>query len=178
MSDSGGTTSNDAAGEGFGGIKPPAFGGLVASNAALATQVEGLRKDLTQTERKRKRDRVVLLLLLAVAFLSALNQYNIRQVDRRGLEKALALSVGVCAIQNVLRIEVTNFLATGYNDGALALPGDTAEIREANAKRDAWLASGRKNFATVPCEALVEDERLEIRLEYPSTVPLAPTTVP
>ncbi len=171
MSNTGGTASNDP--------KPKAdFGPLVESNMTLADEVAGLRKDLGQTERKRRRDRLVILLLLLLSVAAAVDRFDLRRVSRRQYEQAVGTGVAVCAIQNVLRIEVTNFLTRGYNDGALLLPGDTPAIAQANSRREAWLRSGTESFATVPCETLVQDDRMEIRLEYPPTISPVPPTSP
>lgn len=150
--------------------------GLTDAIAGLSGEVKGLREEVGQVDAKRKRNLLWLIPLAALTFYGVYDRDQIKDLAERERKTSLATAVGVCAMQNVIRIELNNFLSVAQNEGIFDEPFDTPEARAATAKRRAFLSEGRKKFELVPCEALVAGENVEIRLEYPSTIPV--TSVP
>jgi hypothetical protein len=138
----------------------------------LAAEAAGLRSEVTRI-RRRCRSNIVASVALGLLLLYVfIDQRNAEQDSRRQHEQGLGLAVAVCGMQNVIRIEVGNFLSRAVNEGIFDIPGDAA----ASERRRTFLAQERASFNQIPCEALVAGEELTIRLEYPPTVP--PPTVP
>lgn len=149
---------------------------LAGAVDGLSSQVSGLRDQIAKVDTKRKRN---LLWLIPIAALIAYGSYDrgqIRDLAERESKQSLGSAVAVCAMQNVIRIEINNFLAEAQNRGVFDEPGDSALALAATKNRREFLTEARKKFDLVPCEALVAGEEVRIELRYPPTIPV--TSVP
>lgn len=143
--------------------------------ADLSGEVKGLRGAIAHVDTKRKRNLLWLIPVAALAAYGVYDRADLRDLAERDHKQNLASAVAVCAMQNVIRIELGNFLAEAQNLGVFNEVGDSAQALAATEARRAFLTEARKKFDLVPCEALVAGEDVRIELQYPSTVPV---TVP
>lgn len=179
MSDGANTEPNDA-------VEPEAVpvdaATLAVATGDLAREVKRLRADLRKTQRKHFWDRVAIGTLILVLALFWWGQRGIKQNANRDNEQAVGGLVANCAVLNVIKIELANYLGQALNDGVFTLPGTgevgsslSAQIDAANVRREVWLRQGYAHFSEVfDCKTLVHDDKMTITLEYPSTIPLAP----
>jgi hypothetical protein len=145
---------------------------LAGAVDGLSSQVSGLRDQIATVDTKRKRN---LLWLIPVAALLAYSFYDrgqIKTLAEREAKQTLGSAVAVCAMQNVVRIEINNFLAEAQNQRVFDEPGDSSQALQATEARRAFLTEARKRFELVPCEALVAGEEVHIELRYPPTIPV------
>lgn len=150
--------------------------GLAGAVEGLSSQVSGLRDQIATVDTKRKRSLLWLIPIILFIVYVGYEQRRFENISTKADKQALALSVGVCAMQNVIRIEIGNFLAEAQNRRVFDEPGDSSLALQATAQRQAFLTEARKHFELAPCEALVAGENVTIRLEYPPTIPV--TSVP
>lgn len=143
---------------------------LASGVATLATSVTALRKDIAQVDTKRKLNLLWLLPIILLVIYGLFEQRQFREVADRDHKQTLAMAVGVCAMQNVIRIEIGNFLAEAQNQGVFKQPGDSSQALQANEARQVFLTEARQKFTLVPCEALVAGEEVRIQLQYPPQV--------
>jgi hypothetical protein len=139
----------------------------------LSVQVGGLREEISHVDTKRKRNLLWLIPLLALILYGAYERDQISDLAEADHRRSLASAVAVCAMQNVIRIEVRNFLAEAQNQGVFDEPGDSSQALQATESRRAFLTESTKHFAIVPCEALVAGEEVRIELQYPPQVTIA-----
>jgi hypothetical protein len=149
---------------------------LAGAVEGLSGQVSGLRGQIAKVDAKRKQNLLWLIPVVALLVYGFYDRENIRDLADRESKQNLGSAVAVCAMQNVIRIEIGNFLAEAQNQHVFDEPGDSPQALQATEARDAFLTESRKRFELVPCEALVAGEKVEIHLEYPPTVPV--TTPP
>lgn len=145
---------------------------LAGAVEGLGTQVLGLRDQIAHVDTKRKRNLLWLIPIVALLMYGFYDRGQIKDLSQREAKQNLASAVAVCAMQNVIRIEIKNFLAEAQNQHVFDEPGDSSQAIQATQARQAFLTEARKRFDLVPCEALVVGEKVEIRLEYPPTVPV------
>lgn len=141
---------------------------LAANVEALAVEAKMLSDQVRRLDRKRKVNLFTIIILIVAMVYVVLEQRSDDRLRRTQHLQALGSAVAVCGMQNVIRVQVGNLLAQEQNEGLVDVPGDPAE----SARRRAVLAAQQKEFGLFPCEALVQGEKVTIRLEYPSTIPV------
>lgn len=157
---------------------------LTSRAETIAKEAIQLRADIKKVSRRSWRTfAIVVLALILAGYLLFERKRDNKEANIRHSQN-LALTVGVCAVQNVVRIEFANYLQEAQNRGIFDEVGGTPEqAAQKTAERDAYLDIGVARFGTlVPCEALVpkDEPNVNITLQYPDTVPKteSTTTVP
>lgn len=151
------------------------LGGLVEG---LSHQVAGLRVEISHVDHRRRRNLIWLIPVALLAIYAIFQQASFERLSQREHERSLALAVGVCAMQNVVRIEFGNFLAEATNEGVFDLPAAVDGDQTITDKRRLFLTESKDKFTLVPCEALVAKDDIKIELRYPSTVPVTRSAAP
>lgn len=166
-------------------VTPEDFLSLLADAATnLTVEVRELREEVSNEKQRNKTQRIVIFFLVVamlVAGIAAYSSYQDRKHIRRNAkthnDQAIGLAVGICAIGNISRIDMANFVAEIINRDLFEYVPDP----EKKAQIDAFLAEQQQKFGQLPdCETFVPKDRpdIEIRLEYPSTIPpITSTTV-
>lgn len=149
---------------------------LAGAVDGLSSQVLGLRDQIAKVDTKRKRNLLWLIPIVALLAYGFYDRNQIKDLADREAKQTLGSAVAVCAMQNVIRIEINNFLAEAQNQRVFDEVGDSSQALQATEARRAFLTEARKRFDLVPCEALVAGKEVRIELHYPPTVPV--TTPP
>lgn len=143
---------------------------LTAVVHGLSTEVVGLRQELGHVDTRRRRNLLWLIPVVLLVVYAIVQQRSFERHTSNIHKQILGTAVAVCAMQNVIRIEVGNFLADAQNRGVFDEPGDSSQAVQATETRRAFLDEARTRFALVPCETLVAGENVRITLQYPPQV--------
>lgn len=108
---------------------------------------------------------------VVAAVVGATNDAHIRRDAKNSRDRDLGNLVGVCAIQNVTRIEITNaFIRMNQAGFGSGVP---------DAQRAAVFDAIKAEFQPVDCKALVpKPDQVKLCLEYPTTIPTPGETTP
>lgn len=100
---------------------------------------------------------------VVIALVSFVNSKHIEKVSDDDADRTLGLLVGICAIQNVDRINQTNIIKRQQQAGFSGT--DVAKTR-------IYYEDSLRDLQQVDCKALVpKKDQVNLKLEYPTTIP-------
>lgn len=143
----------------------PAAGGGTEPQT-VAGEIRALRLELSQVKRSRRFERVAMAFaaLVIVGFIVsnrvAVNSVETETKNRQQVQ--LGVLVGVCAVQNITRIETQNMLTDTKFERPFRVISEAAF--------EAWYNKQFARFEVVDCKALApKKDQVNLQLNYPKT---------